>query len=114
MSSIKNGDDIKQHMGSKVKAGVPGKEITNYKEKKFMDEDNRKTKNHLQNLANIADQFTLLQVNRITTEVNIKLREDDYKSLISEVESITNVINPTETNTFSIDIDNVTFIVTKS
>jgi len=79
-----------------------------------MDEDNRKTKNHLQNLANIADQFTLLQVNRITTEVNIKLREDDYKSLISEVESITNVINPTETNTFSIDIDNVTFIVTKS
>lgn len=79
-----------------------------------MDEDSRNIKNHLQNLANIADQFTLLQVNRILTEVNIKLNESDYKSLISEVESITKVINPIDANTFSIDIDNVTFIFTKN
>jgi len=37
MSSINNGDDIKKYMGNKVKAGVPGKEITNYKEKKYME-----------------------------------------------------------------------------
>ena len=78
-----------------------------------MDKDNREIKNHLQNLANIADQFTLLQVNRLSTKVNIKLKEDDYKSLIKEVENITKVINPSDANTFSIDIDNVTFIFTK-
>ena len=37
MSNIKNGDDIKKYMGSKVKAGVPGKEIKNYPEVKYME-----------------------------------------------------------------------------
>ena len=79
-----------------------------------MDQDNRESKNHLQHLANIADQFTLLKVNRLITEVSISLKEEDYMSLIGEVESVTNVINPIDSNTFSIDIDNVTFIFTKN
>ena len=37
MNKINSGDDMKKYMGSKVKAGVPGKEFKNYPQKKYME-----------------------------------------------------------------------------
>ena len=64
----------------------------------------------LQTLAGIADQFTLFKPIRLLTEVKIKLESLEYMSLMREVENITNVGGNPDSKTFSIDIDNVTFI----
>ena len=64
----------------------------------------------LQTLAGIADQFTLFKPTRLLTEVKIKLESLEYMSLMREVENITNVGGNPDSKTFSIDIDNVTFI----
>ena len=37
MANVNNGDDMKKYMGKKVKAGVPGTEIKDYPEKKYME-----------------------------------------------------------------------------
>ena len=37
MNKINNGDDMKEYMDSKVKAGVPGKSFSNYPQKKYME-----------------------------------------------------------------------------
>ena len=64
-------------------------------------------------LAGISDQFTLLNLEKISTEVKIKLTSIDYMTLIREVENVTNVGANPDSKMFSIDIDSVKFIFTR-
>jgi|TARA_R110001592_G_scaffold71364_8_gene218253 hypothetical protein len=67
----------------------------------------------LETLAGISDQFTLLNLEKISTEVKIKLTSIDYMTLIREVENVTNVGANPDSKMFSIDIDSVKFIFTR-
>ena len=63
MGKVNSGDDMKKYMGNKVKAGIPGGEITNYKEKKFMENSTHikldKLKTYAKKLADkIKTEFT--------------------------------------------------------
>jgi len=75
-----------------------------------MEKNMEPTEGPLQTLAGIADQFTLFKPKRLLTEVRIKLESVEYMNLMREVENITNVGGNPDSKTFSIDIDNVTFI----
>ena len=78
-----------------------------------MEENIKKTEEPLETLAGIADQFTLFNLERLSTEVKIKLTSIDYMALIREVENVTNVGSDPDSKMFSIDIDNVKFIFTR-
>jgi hypothetical protein len=78
-----------------------------------MEEDTHKRQEPLEILAGIADQFTLLTLNRITTDINIKLNQEDYTYLVREIENITKIGGPPDSKTFSLDIDDVNFIFTR-
>ena len=78
-----------------------------------MEKDTNKRQEPLEVLAGIADQFTLLKLNRLTTDINIKLSQEDYIYLVREVENITKVGGPPDSKTFSLEIDNVNFIFTR-
>jgi|TARA_R110002020_G_scaffold110854_5_gene256117 hypothetical protein len=78
-----------------------------------MEKNMEPTEGPLQTLAGIADQFTLFKPKRLLTEVRIKLESVEYMNLMREVENITNVGGDPNSKTFSIDIDNVTFIFTR-
>ena len=75
-----------------------------------MEQDNQEITTPLQSLASIADQFMLFKPERLSTEIKIKLNKNDYLGLVREVENITNVGGSPDATTFSIDIDNVTFV----
>ena len=79
-----------------------------------MEKDTNKRQEPLEILAGIADQFTLLTLNRITTDINIKLNQEDYVYLVREVENITKVGGPPDSKTFSLEIDNVNFIFNRA
>jgi len=78
-----------------------------------MEEDTHQRQGPLEILAGIADQFTLLTLNRITTDINIKLNQEDYIYLVREIENITKIGGPPDSKTFSLDIDDVNFIFTR-
>ena len=67
----------------------------------------------LPTLAGIADQFTLLKYERLSTEVKLKLKSLEYMDLIRQLENLTNVGTDPDSKIFSIDIDNVKFIFTR-
>ena len=56
-----------------------------------MEENIKQTQGPLETLAGIADQFTLFNLEKLSTEVKIKLTSNDYMSLMREVENVTNV-----------------------
>ena len=76
-------------------------------------EENIKQVGSLETLAGISDQFTLLNLQKISTEVKIKLSSIDYMGLMREVENVTNVGADPDSKMFSIDIDSVKFIFTR-
>jgi|TARA_B100001094_G_C18092699_1_gene751287 hypothetical protein len=76
-------------------------------------EENIKQVGPLETLAGISDQFTLLNLQKISTEVKIKLSSIDYMGLMREVENVTNVGADPDSKMFSIDIDSVKFIFTR-
>jgi hypothetical protein len=78
-----------------------------------MEENIEKTQGPLESLAGIADQFTLFNLEKLSTEVAIKLKSLDYMKLMREVENVTNVGGNPDSKRFSIDIDNVKFIFTR-
>ena len=78
-----------------------------------MEKDTNKHQEPLEVLAGIADQFTLFTLNRISTDINIKLSQEDYTYLVREIENITKVGGPPDSKTFSLEIDNVNFIFTR-
>ena len=78
-----------------------------------MEKNNEQIKGPLETLAGIADQFTLFNLEKLSTEVKIKLTSNDYMSLMREVENVTNVGANPDSKMFSIDIDNVKFIFTR-
>ncbi len=78
-----------------------------------MEENIKQTQGPLETLAGIADQFTLFNLEKLSTEVKIKLTSNDYMSLMREVENVTNVGSDPNSKMFSIDIDNVKFIFTR-
>lgn len=78
-----------------------------------MEENIKQTQGPLETLAGISDQFTLFNLERLSTEVKIKLTSIDYMALIREVENVTNVGSDPDSKMFSIDIDNVKFIFTR-
>ena len=78
-----------------------------------MEETLKQTQGPLETLAGIADQFTLFNLEKLSTEVKIKLTSNDYMSLMREVENVTNVGSDPNSKMFSIDIDNVKFIFTR-
>ena len=78
-----------------------------------MEEDIVQRQAPLEVLASIADQFILLTLNRLSTDINIKLNQEDYIYLVREIENITKVGGPPDSKTFSLEIDNVNFIFTR-
>ena len=78
-----------------------------------MEENIKQPQGPLELSAVIADQFTLFNLERLSTEVKIKLTSIDYMALIREVENVTNVGSDPDSKMFSIDIDNVKFIFTR-
>ena len=78
-----------------------------------MEEDIVQRQAPLEVLAGIADQFILLTLNRLSTDINIKLNQEDYIYLVREIENITKVGGPPDSKTFSLEIDNVNFIFTR-
>ena len=78
-----------------------------------MEENIEKTQGPLESLAGIADQFTLFNLEKLSTKVTIKLKSLDYMKLMREVENVTNVGGDPDSKRFSIDIDNVKFIFTR-
>ena len=78
-----------------------------------MEENIEKTQGPLESLAGIADQFTLFNLEKLSTKVAIKLKSLDYMKLMREVENVTNVGSDPDSKMFSIDIDNIKFIFTR-
>tara|TARA_R110000737_G_scaffold229888_1_gene243452 strand:+ start:160 stop:399 length:240 start_codon:yes stop_codon:yes gene_type:complete len=78
-----------------------------------MEENMEQNEGPLPTLAGIADQFTLLKYERLSTEVKLKLKSLEYMDLIRQLENLTNVGTDPDSKIFSIDIDNVKFIFTR-
>ena len=78
-----------------------------------MEENIKQTQGPLETLAGIAEQFTIFNLEKLSTEVKIKLTSNDYMYLMREVENVTNVGSDPNSKMFSIDIDNVKFIFTR-
>lgn len=75
-----------------------------------MENENSENIGPLEALAEISEKFSLLELEKLNTEVKIKLESNDYMSLIRVVENMTNVGTNPDSKVFSIDIDNVKFI----